>query len=90
MSEETNAPEVTTVPDFRDEEGNFRHLNRKDFPKGKDGSLAHCDYMVELWNEKKKKVEAKYDPKAKAKARIEKLKAKLAELEAEAGDDSDD
>lgn len=86
MTDETTAA-VTETPAFRDDEGNVRHLNRKDFPKGKDGSLSHCDYMVEVWTAKKQKVADKYDPKAKAKARIEKLKAKLAELEAEAEGD---
>ena len=90
MPEETNTNAVTETPDFKDDDGNIRHLNRKDFPKGKDGSLSHCDYMVEVWTSKKKKVADKYDPKAKAKARIEKLKLKLAELEAEAEDDDDE
>ncbi|KKM26429.1 hypothetical protein LCGC14_1584920 [marine sediment metagenome] len=80
MAEETA---VTEIPSFRDEENVIVHLNRKDFPKGKDGSLSHCDYMIEVWNEKKGKVEAKYDPKKKARARVDKLRAKLAELEAE-------
>ena len=74
---------ITEVPSFRDDEDVIIHLNRKDFPKGKDGSLAHCDYMIAVWSEKKTKVEAKYDPKKKARARVEKLRAKLAELEAE-------
>ena len=76
--------EVTDMPEIRDEDGVLVKLNRGDFPKGKDGSLSHCDYMVEVWQAKKEKVTSKFDPKAKAKKRIEKLKKKLAELEAEA------
>lgn len=83
----TQEPAVTEIPSFRDEDENIVHLNRKDFPKGKDGSLSHCDYMLAVWEEKKVKVEAKYDPKKKARARVEKLRAKLAELESELEDD---
>ena len=82
--------DVTEMPEIRDEDGVILKLNRGDFPKGKDGSLAHCDYMVELWTGKKEKVVAKFDPKAKAKKRIEKLKKKLAELEAEAAKEDED
>ena len=80
---ETAEVEVSAIPEIRDAEGRLLKLKGKDFPKSKEGKLAFCDYQIARWDDKKKDVEAKYDPKKKKLRKLEKLQAQLAKLEAE-------
>jgi len=80
--------EKVELPEIRDKEGNLFKLKRTDFPMGKEGNVAWCQYQIERWTEKKEKAEKSGDPKQKKLdklARLEKamedLKAELAELE---------
>lgn len=71
------------VPGFFDEEGKLRKLKGKDFPATREGRMAYCDYQVERWKLKRVAAEKRGDPLARKKAKVEKYKKLLAELEAE-------
>ena len=78
---------VEEIPEFEDKDGELLKLNRLDFPKTREGKMAHCDYMILTWTKKKeaasKRTDAKGRAKAKLQRRLDKLKEKREALEAE-------
>ena len=63
----------------------YHRLSRKQFPKGKAGSVAYCEYMTHKWAWKKEQILAKGDPKVRLEKRRAKLLEKLADLEEKLG-----
>jgi len=83
VAKKEKAKDTRPVPEIRDKEGNLLKLKPKDFPKSREGKVAYCDYQIARWGEKKVKAERAADPKARKKAKVEKLKAMLEKLEKE-------
>ncbi len=82
--------EVTEVPDFHDEDGVIVPLKKRDFPKTLKGYYAFCDYNIEKWKVKKSKRKSANDPKAKAKAKLDRYRKMIEKIEAELDEDDAD
>ena len=74
---------VTEIPAFKDAEGQLRKLRMKMFPRTKEGRMAYADLQIARWEEKKVAYAAGTDSKARKLKRVDRLKKKLAALEAE-------
>jgi len=79
---------VTKIPLFYEGKSDvLLKLKSTEFPQTAAGQNAYCDYMILKWSKKKSGVAEKFDPKAKEKGklqrRLERMKAKQEELEAE-------
>lgn len=75
---------VAKVPELTETEKGveyLRVLKRGDFPKTVEGKLAFCDYRILKIEAQKARIVERGDPQRKLKARIEKAKARLADLE---------
>lgn len=77
------------VPEFVDEDGVLKKLKRSDFPSSVEGQQGFCDYQIARWEDKKKRIAERNDPKAKAKRKLEKYKKLIAQLEAEIEDEDE-
>jgi hypothetical protein len=76
-------PEVTEMPTFRDAQGHLFKLKASDFPNSQEGRIGFCSYQVERWTQKRDRLVQGVDPVVKKQEKLEALKKKLAELEAE-------
>lgn len=82
---------VTEIPAFRDDQGNLVPLKAANFPKTKEGKLAHFRYKAEFFRDLAKEfdnkalgIEKAGDPAFQRERKIERMKKQLAKLEAEA------
>lgn len=75
--------EVKVNPATRDKAGNLLKLRPADFPKTTGGKLGYIDYSIEKLEAKKEHTVAMADPQKKKKAKRDKLKEQLAQLEKE-------
>lgn len=78
-----NKPEVTEIPEIRDDEGYLLKLTRDEFPKSREGRIAYIDYQIAKLQDKREFLVAQDDPKMKAQKKMERLQRQLAQLEAE-------
>jgi len=79
--------EVKELPEIRDGEGNLFKLKRTDFPNGKEGNVAWCDYQIERWTEKKEKAIKAGDPRQKKLDKLQKLEEQMEQLKKELSED---
>ena len=71
------------IPNFFDEEKNLRDLNRRNFPRGRDGKIAFLEYRVVVAKARLEEFLKGDGPFNRRKKQIAKMRAKLAKLEAE-------
>jgi len=78
-------PVDTPLPATKDNEGNLLEVPRKSFPRSKEGKIAFCKYMQDVFVDRASFVKVGMTPKAIAERelarqerRIAKLKEKLA------------
>ncbi len=86
----TPAP-VTEIPAFKDENGVYKRLRPKDFPRTRDGRKALFEFRAQVYEflaaENRKKItdlDKSDDPAYNKQRKIERLRQQLAKLESEA------
>lgn len=82
MAPKTATKEVAeTIPAFRDKKEVLVKLKKSDFPRSKKGKVAFCDYMIEVYKERKIAAQNHSGEREKIEKRITLAKKKLAALE---------
>ena len=71
------------VPAFRDEAGELVKLKKADFPGGRDGKKAFCDYMIVVYQQRKLDLDQKTETKKTLQTKLDAANARIAELQAD-------
>jgi len=89
---ENRKQRATVLPPILGDDGKLLKLKLHDFPATRDGMLLYCDYNIAAWQDRRRRAEKATNPTTRKEAKLEKMKARLTQLELEImkekGDDS--